>query len=579
MIDPLLQHADARLYVPIESGESALAALGMSLDSGCSPVLLSGPTGIGKSLLLRVLSERQWTSFRRTRVAARLPELPEDLAGTLLHLLFGTTPPRNGDAAEAKLLESLRAQREMRTLLLVDDIQRTSEPTVAALARLGRRAKRDLSIVAAGTSCEDLSGVTVTLAAGFTVFMPESLPETELEAIFDAIVAHPGLSQRLRHRLLTTDRGEVLHAAGGNPRLLKNEIARRDQDRSPRPPAPPELGEVAGQLPLPEAPEVRSALSAQFAHTVASGLAEAVASRLTRAREASGAARARALHEWRRFAARAADAATAAREGARSATRRAVDASRAVSLRSWRSARGAGAAVQREAARLSSEIDQQRALLTARATESATRAGVSLARTRDVTRAAAGRRARSARLATGRAAVACGRASLRAARDLRGAAQRAKRLTTSAEHSVARVSRRTAASVALPVAGLLLAVSLLSLGGPHGASHRVLPAVAPTAAPAVAPAIVEPATLNAVTPAVSSPVSLPQVPVSVPTVKLQVNARPWARVWIDGVDLGATPFQHPLAPGAYDLEAEFPNGRRIHRNIQVTPERRFVSLP
>ena len=61
-------------------------------------------------------------------------------------------------------------------------------------------------------------------------------------------------------------------------------------------------------------------------------------------------------------------------------------------------------------------------------------------------------------------------------------------------------------------------------------------------------------------------------------VNVQVNARPWARVRINGVDVGATPLSQRLAPGVYQLEAEFPSGERIERKIDVGPKRRFVSL-
>ncbi|MEX2206065.1 MAG: PEGA domain-containing protein [Myxococcota bacterium] len=62
-------------------------------------------------------------------------------------------------------------------------------------------------------------------------------------------------------------------------------------------------------------------------------------------------------------------------------------------------------------------------------------------------------------------------------------------------------------------------------------------------------------------------------------VNVQVNARPWARVRIDGVELGATPLSHRLTPGVYRLEAEFADGKRIERKIDVRAESRFVSLP
>jgi hypothetical protein len=63
-----------------------------------------------------------------------------------------------------------------------------------------------------------------------------------------------------------------------------------------------------------------------------------------------------------------------------------------------------------------------------------------------------------------------------------------------------------------------------------------------------------------------------------PPVNVQVNAQPWARVRINGVDVGSTPLSQRLAPGVYQLEAEFPSGERIERKIEVSPNRRFVSL-
>ena len=68
-------------------------------------------------------------------------------------------------------------------------------------------------------------------------------------------------------------------------------------------------------------------------------------------------------------------------------------------------------------------------------------------------------------------------------------------------------------------------------------------------------------------------------PEPAPSVDVQVNARPWARVRINGVDAGATPLRQRLAPGTYQLEASFPDGRTIQREIDVDGERRFVSLP
>lgn len=74
--------------------------------------------------------------------------------------------------------------------------------------------------------------------------------------------------------------------------------------------------------------------------------------------------------------------------------------------------------------------------------------------------------------------------------------------------------------------------------------------------------------------------SLVTLPAPSPQIRVQVNARPWARLRVDGVDAGSTPLSHlRLAAGPHDFEAQFPDGRVLHRRIEIGPEQRFVSLP
>ena len=87
------------------------------------------------------------------------------------------------------------------------------------------------------------------------------------------------------------------------------------------------------------------------------------------------------------------------------------------------------------------------------------------------------------------------------------------------------------------------------------------------------------AQLGAPTPANTAvPVAKAAAPQERPPVNVQVNARPWARIRINGIEVGSTPLSQRLAPGVYQLEAEFPNGERIARKIDVDPKHRFVSL-
>lgn len=83
-------------------------------------------------------------------------------------------------------------------------------------------------------------------------------------------------------------------------------------------------------------------------------------------------------------------------------------------------------------------------------------------------------------------------------------------------------------------------------------------------------------------PAVSTPP--PSVPPVVPAAALsrhdvQVNARPWAWIQIDGEAVGVTPLVlRGLAAGAHEFEATFPDGRRERRSVEIGPDSRFVSF-
>src|SRR5262249_14617300 len=163
---------DPGLYVPVDFAESTLSVLATSLRAGASPVLVTGPRGIGKTLLLHVLAQRERDRFARVHYADELPHSANDLAGWLVRVLFGAAPPRSRAAALA-LRDRLLAPDEGRTLLLVDDLQCASDDAIAALAQIARANKPALAIVAAGTGLEDLPSATRALGAAFTLMLPE----------------------------------------------------------------------------------------------------------------------------------------------------------------------------------------------------------------------------------------------------------------------------------------------------------------------------------------------------------------------------------------------------------------------
>jgi type II secretory pathway predicted ATPase ExeA len=61
------------------------------------------------------------------------------------------------------------------------------------------------------------------------------------------------------------------------------------------------------------------------------------------------------------------------------------------------------------------------------------------------------------------------------------------------------------------------------------------------------------------------------------TVSVQVNARPWALIQVDGVDLGPTPIAGiPLLAGKHQFRARMPDGRMVERAVEISESNRFV---
>jgi hypothetical protein len=60
---------------------------------------------------------------------------------------------------------------------------------------------------------------------------------------------------------------------------------------------------------------------------------------------------------------------------------------------------------------------------------------------------------------------------------------------------------------------------------------------------------------------------------------VQVNATPWARVRVDGIDFGETPLANiPLLAGPHTFHVQMSDGRVIERIVEIDAEQRFVSF-
>ncbi len=480
-LDSLLQYDDPRHYVSLESGERALAEIDASLGAGRSPVLISGPVGVGKTKLLHVLADRERASRVSVRFARSIAHPPDAVGSWLLRLLFGKTASSPGEA-ELVLLERLREIADTPILLLVDEIHLAPIGSVRKLAALARGGAPALHLVVCGTEGPDLNAVTTTLVPEATVLLPDSLPEGEIEALYDAILAHPGLSPRVLRRLEWVARAEIVRAASGRPGRLRAELARH----MPRGPArpPPRPASVT-----PAAEPARA-----FVPVFPAPVADEIPGRPARQRIRAATAKLVSLLR------------AAVSAGVRSTTGSVTHCARSLSssaLAAWSATRRLAASAHARLTRVRERI----AVAVLAQMASLSRKIDSLDRARH----------------TGAAWLARAWVRARAPRALPAAA--------------------------LPATALLaVAVFLLSDYEP-GSEARLR-----------GPSAVSDVTAES-------------------HVSVQVNARPWATVRIDGVDLGATPLSHRLAPGVYQLEAEFPDGKRIERKIDVRAESRFVSLP
>ena len=72
----------------------------------------------------------------------------------------------------------------------------------------------------------------------------------------------------------------------------------------------------------------------------------------------------------------------------------------------------------------------------------------------------------------------------------------------------------------------------------------------------------------------------PTVEGAVRSIRVSLNARPWARIEIDGRDVGVTPLANlALSPGLHHFRAHHPDGRVVERNLRVDRYRNHISFP
>jgi hypothetical protein len=119
-------------------------------------------------------------------------------------------------------------------------------------------------------------------------------------------------------------------------------------------------------------------------------------------------------------------------------------------------------------------------------------------------------------------------------------------------------------------------VSLVLLGGAVGLAVSVYLRLTPPEPQAEEPA--PPGESAIALPAEAAPTQV--APPVVERIPVNVNARPWARIEVDGVDVGVTPLAGlRLTPGSHRFRAAMPDGGVVERVEVITLDRRRVAFP
>jgi hypothetical protein len=66
----------------------------------------------------------------------------------------------------------------------------------------------------------------------------------------------------------------------------------------------------------------------------------------------------------------------------------------------------------------------------------------------------------------------------------------------------------------------------------------------------------------------------------VPSIPVSLNARPWARIEVDGREVGITPLADlPMTPGLHRFRAHLADGRVVERALRIDAYRNHISFP
>lgn len=206
--------ADPAAYLGRAASERALSALAQAVRKGAPLTALTGPPGLGKTLLLRVLAQRMSDEARWVYLPyAALP--PEGLSAWALDelgLAAGANP-------EGELLELAAAGKPL--VLMLDDISTLPLPTGRGLADLCAESRGAMRVVAAATDGVGTGAALATLGPSvLEVRLSRPMNPSETRSYMRHRLAWAEASEETLVRFDDEQLAALHGASGGVPRAL-----------------------------------------------------------------------------------------------------------------------------------------------------------------------------------------------------------------------------------------------------------------------------------------------------------------------------------------------------------------------
>jgi len=556
--------ADPGCAIPSAASDRALAAVERAVVAERNPIVLLGPEGTGKTLLLRRIVGRAPPSTR----TVFLPWLNPP-AEDLTQWIRGFDGAARGSDYDFVAVARSLHEAGIRTLLLVDEAQSIPHDTAQRLSELVSESGNAVQVILAGIDLPALHAAVTAFpgAAEYVELAGEVTPQEVASWV------HGALDADELSLLKDLDWLELIQQTEGVPRLIRWELERRLA-----------TGELATALSR-ETVQTPSAV-AEAAPEAESGVAVAPDAELIRARATE---RSTSLAES--FAATG--------ELAASLGRLAADGFRRLEL--WirgtihtipQGLRGLRGLVARIVQRSRSVTDERAPVVAGFA--AAAFDAVQRTAEQAAERASNGVRGIGARLprlvqrsrsATAEMARGIAGFATPALDAVRGAAERgamyasdflrAKRSDSLSRRLRPRISGSLRHVLDLKVSPLAFPAIVAALAFFLGRMTAPSPEVAPGApqiassGPPTAPQEASPRPPAPAPP--PHPANMPRATPAAPKhILVTIEAHPRARIWIDGHAVGRTPLARvPLVPGRHHFQVAFSDGRKIHRTLEI----------